>query len=168
MRTKEVYLNDKLFVVYEDGRIYNPKTARFVGSKVTNGVGATRYSRFNVSTKNKMVTFYVHRVVAEAFVTGWFDGATVDHIDGDRSNNHYTNLVWITQGENSRKFMKEAWETGKLNGQGGRRGAKKVKWNGVVYNSVSELSRAIDRQQSSVSYAIKHGTKTNGYHPEFV
>lgn len=42
----------------------------------------------------------VHAIVAEAFLTGWFEGAEINHIDYDRKNNHYTNLEWITHADN--------------------------------------------------------------------
>jgi hypothetical protein len=36
--------------------------------------------------------FLVHRLVAQAFVGELFEGAQVDHLDGDHQNNHWTNL----------------------------------------------------------------------------
>ena len=43
---------------------------------------------------------HVHRLVAEEFVDGQFEGAEVNHIDCDRSNNKYNNLEWVTHKEN--------------------------------------------------------------------
>lgn len=40
----------------------------------------------------------VHRLVAEAFVAG--AGETVNHKDGDKTNNHYSNLEWVSHSEN--------------------------------------------------------------------
>lgn len=37
-------------------------------------------------------SFLVHRLVAQAFIGELFDGAQVDHIDGDYSNNYWKNL----------------------------------------------------------------------------
>lgn len=37
-------------------------------------------------------SFLVHRLVAQAFIGELFDGAQVDHIDGDHGNNHWKNL----------------------------------------------------------------------------
>ena len=37
-------------------------------------------------------SFLVHRLVAQAFIGELFEGCHVDHIDGDHSNNHWTNL----------------------------------------------------------------------------
>jgi len=42
----------------------------------------------------------VHRLVAEAFVSGWFEGAEVDHIDADRTNNKANNLRWVSHQDN--------------------------------------------------------------------
>ena len=52
-----------------------------------NGKG---YRRVRIQGKN----FKVHRLVAEAFVPNPDNFPHVLHIDGDRHNNHYTNLEW--------------------------------------------------------------------------
>lgn len=43
---------------------------------------------------------YVHRLVALHFVSGWSQDKMVNHKDGDRKNNHCTNLEWVTSSEN--------------------------------------------------------------------
>lgn len=45
-------------------------------------------------------TTYVHRMVAEAFVPRREGCREVDHIDGDKTNNHASNLRWVTREEN--------------------------------------------------------------------
>ncbi len=42
----------------------------------------------------------VHRLVAFAFVDGYFEGAIVNHIDGIKQNCVASNLEWITQSDN--------------------------------------------------------------------
>ena len=42
----------------------------------------------------------LHRVIAENLVDGWFEGAYVDHIDRDPTNNHPSNLRWVTPSQN--------------------------------------------------------------------
>ena len=46
-------------------------------------------------------TCYVHRMVAQAFIDGDF-ALTVNHIDGNKLNNHVGNLEWATLAENTR------------------------------------------------------------------
>lgn len=46
--------------------------------------------------------FYVHRLVAEAFIPNPKKLPVIDHIDHNRANNRVDNLRWITQGDNVR------------------------------------------------------------------
>lgn len=47
-------------------------------------------------------THSVHRLVLEAFVGPCIDGSECRHIDGNKGNNHLTNLCWGTPTENER------------------------------------------------------------------
>lgn len=38
--------------------------------------------------------------IGKEFVNGYFEGAVIDHIDSDPTNNNPNNLQWITQSEN--------------------------------------------------------------------
>ena len=55
---------------------------------------------------NGQANFYIHRMVAELYVPGYFEGAQVDHIDCNKTNNHYTNLQWCTKAYNVAKGFK--------------------------------------------------------------
>lgn len=47
-------------------------------------------------------TFYMHRLVAAAFLPGDPARPEVNHKDGDKRNNAVSNLEWATRGENVR------------------------------------------------------------------
>ena len=44
---------------------------------------------------NQREVYYVHRLVAEAFLFRPLDGRFVVHKNGDMRDNHYTNLKWV-------------------------------------------------------------------------
>jgi len=46
-------------------------------------------------------TYYVHRIVATAFIPNPDNLPEVDHIDGDRTNNAVTNLRWVSRKQNA-------------------------------------------------------------------
>jgi hypothetical protein len=47
-------------------------------------------------------SFLVHRLVAQAFIGELFEGCHVDHIDGNHSNNHYSNLRILSAKEHGK------------------------------------------------------------------
>lgn len=57
--------------------------------------------------KNKSV----HRIVAKHFISDYSELLEVNHKDGDRFNNHYSNLEMNTRQQN----MEHAWRTGLVN-----------------------------------------------------
>ena len=84
--------------VTTDGKVisYKHKTPRVLAGFINKG----GYTYVDLCKDNKTTRFGVHQLVAKAYVDGWFEGAVVNHINGVKSNNDYTNLEWITQKEN--------------------------------------------------------------------
>ena len=61
------------------------------------------YMRLNIMIDNVRTTVPVHRLVCWAFHGApEFDGAQVNHKDGDKTNNSIDNLEWCNQLENNR------------------------------------------------------------------
>lgn len=59
------------------------------------------YMVVGLSREGKVKSKYVHRLVAEAFIPNPENKPTVNHKNGDRSNNHFSNLEWATYLENN-------------------------------------------------------------------
>ncbi len=65
------------------------------------------YLRINLlSNLGKWRFFLVHRLVAELYKPNIYDLPDVDHIDGNKMNNNYSNLEWVTHSENMKRYYK--------------------------------------------------------------
>lgn len=84
----------------------NYYVSNFGNAKSTKGykklrLGKPGYYRFTVSANSKKVTLNVHRVVGILFVKGYKRGLMINHLDGNKLNNHYSNLKWDTPQDNA-------------------------------------------------------------------
>ena len=61
-----------------------------------------RYQHVNLLNNKKRKTWAVHRLVIEHFGPAYPDTySIVDHIDGNKANNHISNLEWVSIRENT-------------------------------------------------------------------
>ena len=60
-----------------------------------------RYLFVQLSKNGKQKNFFVHRLVAMAFIDNPKNYPQIDHINGDKYNNSVDNLRWVTAKENS-------------------------------------------------------------------
>lgn len=100
MRVLEEYPD---YVIYEDGRIYSNLSNKFIAQR------ANEFGYVSSCLKNKDGEYKwcrVHRLVALAYIPNSENKREVNHIDGDKSKNHHTNLEWATSKENKA----HAWE----------------------------------------------------------
>ena len=67
-----------------------------------------RYWRVGVQINNKQKLLAVHRLVAKAFIPNPNNLPQINHIDGNKNNNHVSNLEWCDGSYN----MKHAFRTG--------------------------------------------------------
>lgn len=67
------------------------------------------YTRVGLRKNKKAKNYFIHRLVAEAFVPNPYNKIYVNHIDSNKLNNAATNLEWVTAKENSNasKTIKE-------------------------------------------------------------
>lgn len=54
----------------------------------------------------KRQKFFIHRLVATAFIKNPEDKLIVNHIDCNKKNNCVTNLEWLTEKENTQYYFK--------------------------------------------------------------
>lgn len=73
-------------------------------SPYDNGRG---YLCVNLKAKGKQAQKTVHRLVAQAFIPNPDNLPEVNHIDGNKKNNHVSNLEWCTVSENKKHAFKK-------------------------------------------------------------
>ena len=124
------------------GRVQSTKGVISCGSRVDDG-----YRRVKIGG----VSYFVHRLVASAFLGPWPDAAQwqVNHIDRNRENNHKENLQYVTPSDNIRHAR--ARDTGQARKQAARHG-KPVLWREGGHQSWSfEASRTDAARAAGVS-----------------
>lgn len=94
------------YMVSNDGRVYSCRRKCVMKQS---SIGSNNYLRVGFKAMSKSFNLRVNRLVAIAFVEGRSEKRNVvNHIDGNKRNNHYENLEWCTPSENS----KHAVDTG--------------------------------------------------------
>lgn len=144
----------------DTGVVRNAKTGR----ELKQFKGKDGYKRVQVARK----TFLVHRLVAFMFVRCEPGKDFVNHKDGDKLNNHASNLEWCTRAEN----MKHAYQMGLKSSNGEKNGRCRLTAEDVAFIrehysagdkefGAKALGRRFGVAHQTIS-AIAHGQNWNG------
>ena len=110
MKKKYIKGYEGLYCVTTNGLIWsckrkvkNPRNKKTytVSGKFLRIVSCGRYGMVDLCKNGTRKKFLVHRLVADAFVKNPKLNPQVNHIDGNKRNNNYKNLEWVTAKENS-------------------------------------------------------------------
>lgn len=93
---KDINNWEEFYEVNEFGEVRSKRTGKYIKGDINN-CGYHRVCLYNGDKKER---FFRHRLVASYFLKCDDDTKQVNHIDGDKSNNHYTNLEWVSNKEN--------------------------------------------------------------------
>lgn len=88
---------EKIYLISENGNL-----CRLDRNSYANGSPKSDndYMRISLSYKQDITYEYIHRLVAKTFISNPENKPHVNHIDGNRQNNHISNLEWCTIKEN--------------------------------------------------------------------
>lgn len=84
----------RTLIPLKNGRVFDAQKNCLTPEFENNG----GYLKINIGNGKQK---YVHRVVAEAFIPNPENKPCVNHIDGNKKNNHVDNLEWVTYSENN-------------------------------------------------------------------
>lgn len=94
------------YMISSYGRIKSKKNGREIILKPS--YTHDGYLKQAISINGRSHTYRIHRLVAEHFIPNPDNKATVNHIDGDKTNNRVENLEWASLSEQ----MKHAYKLG--------------------------------------------------------
>ena len=113
-------------------------------------------ARVDLWKDGKVKTFLVARLIAITFLPSPYEKLTVNHIDGDTTNNRADNLEWATSSENN----KHGFETGLFNSI--QTETVLVDENGgeISFPSQAKASLFLGRNHGYVSAVINRNSNT--------
>ncbi|WP_297638219.1 HNH endonuclease [uncultured Clostridium sp.] len=125
----------------------------------------------NLHKNNQEKRFAIHRLVGEAFVPNPERKTQINHIDGNPSNNHYSNLEWVTPYENIRHAIENKLQRDRRTYEAGSKPKGILIYNQnerIEFKSIGECAEYLDKEnkksvKNCLSRAVKKGYKVKGY-----
>lgn len=113
------------------------------------------YEYIVISYKSKQYTESIHRLVAITFIPNPENKPCVNHIDGDKTNNHASNLEWMTHKENTRHGM----ETGLISfeSHGEKNGMSRLTRNDVLDIRNTYRLGCVTQQEIADAWGLSSG-----------
>lgn len=142
---KQVESKGFTLLVCNDGRVKRPPhqtsykanrlgvtreiVAKFEESILSQCKGAHGYMEVCTANSSGRKKHLVHRLVGMAFVDGFADRLTINHINGIKTDNRPENLEWVSLAKNTQL----QWETGLVDLRGEKQPGSKLTSKRVVY-----------------------------------
>lgn len=134
----------KGYTVFENGDIISKRFNKpLAPRKNSNG-----YFFVNLTYKKEIKNEPAHRIIAVSFIPNPENKPQVNHKDGNKLNNHVSNLEWCTRSEN----MKHAFKLGLC-----KNTLKAVKINGTI-NGKKTIAIAIEATRKPVINTVTGDT----------
>jgi len=134
----------------DHGDIFSLSHNKIKGKRLSNN----GYLRVNLYKKCKQETALVHSVVARTFIGERPKGMQINHKDGDKTNNHVSNLEYVTSKENS----SHAIRTGLFNPGGENNASSKLLESDVIEIQSMIDSKNFMHKQIADKYHVSSAT----------
>ena len=139
----------------------NRNRIQFISGKILKPSDSGKgYLKVYLTKNSKKRSFFVHRLVAEAFIPNPNNLPEVNHINLNKSKNYVENLEWVSSSENKKHYV--STEIGRQKrAQGGR-----TRFNNIVKGKINNIiedytsDKVCTIQQLADKYGICKSTVT--------
>lgn len=139
-------IENSSYYISEDGNVINSKT-----QKILKPITISGYYHVSILGKKKSI----HRLVANAYLVKPHIDFEINHKDGNRLNNHYSNLEYVSHLEN----MQHAYKNGLISIENRKENANNAR--SVYRNKTNRHTAAklIKEQVLEIKELLKQGVK---------
>jgi hypothetical protein len=159
---KEIWKNIKDYEgLYQVSNLGNIKSNKRKGTNgiITKQLSKIGYYIVDLYKNSKRETKYLHRIIAETFISNPNNFPCINHKNGIKTDNRIDNLEWCSYSENN----KHAYSLGlKTNCKQIKQIDIKTNKTIKTFYSMNEASRQIHISQSSISLCCNGKQKTAG------
>jgi hypothetical protein len=150
------------YFVNESGEVLNVKN-NHIKHPFLNKNG---YYYVSLYKNNTGINIPLHRIIANAFIPNPYGKKTVDHIDGNRTNNSINNLRWATYSEQNSRFSTVGIRSERIR-------VSCVDGEVIEFEQIQKAAEYFGCTISNISQMLKKGTygkrgKTRFYKFEYV
>lgn len=161
---KDIKGYEGLYAITSCGRVWSYGRQKFLKPKITKD----NYLRIGLYKNNERKQYFIHRLVAQAYLPNEQNLPVVNHKDEIKSHNYINNLEWCTTQYNNI-----------YNGRAKRIAKKCMKYklikcieNEKIYKNYDDISNDLNINRTNImthmTEAIEKGWAISGYHFEEV
>lgn len=148
---KDVKGYEGLYAVDQEGNVHSLITGQGRRMKVLIPHKKNGYLAVNLFKDGKMKHHYIHRLVAEAFISNPNNFHEVNHIDCNKSNNTVGNLEWCSRNQN----LKHSYDNG-LKRTGELHGMHKL--TEAEVEQIRNLLGKVEQKEIAQKYGVSQST----------
>lgn len=160
--SREIVYRGVCITVFSDGSVivWNPEKSNRHSRRTFGQLDQYGYCRVKIIVNGVLKNARVHRLVALAFIPNPYNKPSINHRNGNKSDNRVENLEWCTPQENVDHMI------GVLGHYSRQRKVRCIE-TGRIFDSVTGAARSMKISRQSIYNCIRGRQKSaGGYHFE--